>query len=201
MFKIRKQAFNSVVISAKTQEELSESFMRFQEHYESPVWADKIFTIGQFKQWYSKTYGADTYRHDWSGFNFPSCVLKPFRDGLFDPLTKNEKEILNLLRYRTDEFYIIGSNTNKVLKHELCHALYHFNSEYKQSVNEFLEENKQDIKKALDHLSNLGYHKKVLEDEFQAYVLDDDYFEKNDIVISKKIKDKIKQLHKVHSKK
>jgi hypothetical protein len=109
--------------------------------------------------------------------------------------------ILDLLRYRTDDFYIIGSNTNKVLKHELCHALYHFNSEYKQSLNEFLEENKQDIKKAFDHLSNLGYHKKVLEDEFQAYVLDDDYFEKNDIVISKKIKDKIKQLHKVHSKK
>ena len=201
MFHIKKQPFNSVVISTDSQEELSESFMRFQEHYESPVWADKIFTIGQFKQWYSKTYGADTYRHDWIGFNFPSYVLKPFRDGLFDPLTEKEKEILNLLKYRIDEFYIIGCNTDEVLNHELCHALYYFNNDYREGVNKVLKENAQDIKEAFDHLLNLGcYHKKVLADEFQAYILDNDYFKKNDIIISKRVICKIKKLHKLYSK-
>ena len=75
MLKIKKQKHNAVLISADSQEELADSFMRFQEFYENPYWADKIFTVGQVKKWYSEKYGADTYRFDWHGFNFPSCVL------------------------------------------------------------------------------------------------------------------------------
>ena len=195
MLKIKKQPYNSVMISASTQKELAESFMRFQEHYESPYWSDKIFTVGQFKKWYSEKYGGDTYHFDWRGFNFPSYVLKPFREGLFDPLTNNEKKILNFFRYRTDNFYIIGSNTDDVLRHELCHAFYNFNETYRNEVNEFLDNNKNKIKNALNYLLKLGYHKKVLYDEFQAYVLDGDWFETHGTSVPKDIKDKIKSLH------
>lgn len=189
-----------MLISASTQDELSESFLRFQEHYESPFWADKIFTKGQFKQWYSLTYGADTYRSDWSGFNFPSSVLKPFRQGLFDPLTDGEKTILTLLKYRTDDFYIIGSNTDDVLKHELCHALYHFNQQYSDAILELIKNHDKQIKKAFDHLLKLGYHKKVLIDELQAYILDDDYFEKHDIFLPKQLIADVKKLHQKYGK-
>jgi hypothetical protein len=199
MLKIKKQPYNSVMISADNREELAESFLRFQEHYESPFWADKIFTKGQFKQWYSQTYGADTYRLDWSGFNFPSHVLNPFRQGLFDPLTEGEKTILSLLRYRTDDFYIIGSNTNEVLKHELCHALYHHSKEYKSQVNDCIEKNKKQLTKAFNHLLELGYHKKVLYDELQAYILDGDWFKEHEITIPKVLDSKIKELHKKYS--
>ncbi|MEB3209634.1 MAG: hypothetical protein VKK63_12075, partial [Synechococcus sp.] len=85
--KVKKQPFNSVWISADSQEELGNTFIRFQEHYESPKFKEQIFTVGQVRSWYSSTYGANTYEKDWSGYNFPSTVLKPFRDGLFDPLT------------------------------------------------------------------------------------------------------------------
>jgi hypothetical protein len=146
MLKIKKQPYNSVLISASNQQELAESFMRFQEHYESPHWADKIFTIGQFKKWYSEEYGGDTYHIDWRGFNFPSTVLKPFMEGLFDPLTDNEKSILDFFKYRKDNFYIIGSNSDDVLEHELRHAFYNFNINYKNEVNKFIEDNKQKIK-------------------------------------------------------
>jgi hypothetical protein len=196
MLKAKKNKHNSVLISADSVEELADSFMRFQEYYESPFWADKVFTIGQYKQWYSSTYGADTYRFDWRGFNFPSFVLKPFRDGLFDPLTENEKTILNLLRYRIDEFYIIGSNTDDVLGHELCHALYHSNETYRTEINKIIDKHKKDIKKALDFLLKLGYHKKVLYDEFQAYVLENDWFKYHDIEVPSIVKSKILELNK-----
>ena len=195
MLRLKKQPYNAVLISADSREELAESFLRFQEHYESPVWADKIFTKGQYKQWYSQTHGGDTYRLDWSGFNFPSSVLKPFRDGLFDPLTEGEKTILSLLRYRTDDFYIIGSNTDDVLSHELCHALYHSNLKYRKAVDEVIEKNKNNLKKAFDHLLVLGYHKKVIYDEFQAYVLDGDWFKDNNIPVPENVCLKIKQIH------
>jgi hypothetical protein len=200
MLKIKKQLYNSVVISADTQEELANSFMRFQEHYESPYWADKIFTIGQFKRWYSENYGADTYRFDWRGFNFPSCVLIPFKEGLFDPLTDQEKNILDLLKYRTDRFYVIGSNTDDVLSHELCHALYYSNDTYRTEVNKILNKHKKEIKKAFDFLLNLGYHEKVLYDEFQAYILDGDFFKNHNVDVSPLIKSKIVQLYKKMTK-
>lgn len=196
MLRLKKQPYNAVLISADTREELAESFLRFQEHYESPFWADKIFTKGQFKQWYSQTYGADTYRLDWSGFNFPSSVLRPFKDGLFDPLTDGEKTIISLLKYRTDDFYVIGSNTDDVLSHELCHALYHSNADYRESVNQIIDKNKKALTKAFNYLLSLGYHQKVLYDEVQAYVLDGDWFQEHNIFIPEEVYSKIKQFHK-----
>ena len=95
--KIKQQPFSSVWVSADSQEELGNTFIRFQEHYENPHFKNQIFTLGQIRSWYSNTYGADTYQNDWSGFNFPSIILKPFREGLFDPLTDEEKALLNIL--------------------------------------------------------------------------------------------------------
>jgi hypothetical protein len=36
MLKIKKQPYNSVWITADSQKELGETFIRFQEYYESP---------------------------------------------------------------------------------------------------------------------------------------------------------------------
>jgi hypothetical protein len=108
MLKVKKQPYNSVWISADSQEELGNTFIRFQEFYESPNpnFLGKIFTLGMVRQWYSVKYGADTYHHDWTGFNFPSRILLPFKQGLFDPLTNEEIALLNLFKYRQDHFYI-----------------------------------------------------------------------------------------------
>jgi hypothetical protein len=61
MLTIKKQPFNSVWIKASSQKELGNTFIRFQEHYESPNpdFRNKIFTLGQARQWYSITYGGD----------------------------------------------------------------------------------------------------------------------------------------------
>ena len=149
---------------------------RFQEYYESPnpEFKGKIFTLGMVRQWYSIKYGADTYHHDWTGFNFPSKVLIPFKQGLFDPLTTEETELLNLFKYRNDHFYIMGAQNVETLSHELSHALYDSNIKYKTEINKYINKNKKQLEKAKKYILEKGYDQEVINDELQAYITDKD---------------------------
>jgi hypothetical protein len=176
MINCKVQPYKSVWVWADSQEELGLTFMRFQEHYESanPEFRDKIFTLGQLKRWYSETYGANNYHTTWVGFNFPSKVLIPFREGLFDPLTIEEQRLLDLFKYRNDNFYIIGAQNNSTLRHELSHALYASNAKYRDEINTFLNKNKSKLKQTSKYILNKGYCQEVLYDEIQAYITDND---------------------------
>jgi len=176
MINCKQQPYNSVWVWADSQEELGLTFMRFQEHYESsnPLFKGKVFTQGQLKQWYSETYGANNYHSTWVGFNFPSFVLHPFKDGLFDPLTTEETRLLELFRYRKDSFYIIGAQNNSVLRHELAHALYASDSKYRNEIDTFIAKNSKKMKKTFNYIFSKGYCKEVVNDEIQAYITDND---------------------------
>jgi hypothetical protein len=176
MLKIKSQPYNSVWISADSQEELGRTFIRFQEYYESPNpdFRGKIFTLGMVRQWYSVQYGADTYHHDWTGFNFPSRVLLPFKQGLFDPLTSEEIELLNLFKYRHDNFYIMGAQNNATLRHELSHALYDSNEKYRNEIDSYIKKNKRGLAKTRQYILDKGYAEEVINDEIQAYITDND---------------------------
>jgi hypothetical protein len=176
VLKLKKQPYNSIWISADSQKELGETFIRFQEYYESPSrkYRNKIFTLGDIKNYYSLQYGADLYSDLWIGFNFPSSVLIPFKQGLFDPLTSQEKELLGLLKYRHDTFYIIGAQNNSTLRHELSHAMYGYDSRYKNEIDNFISKNKKGFLKVSKHILKRGYDKSVLNDELQAYITDND---------------------------
>lgn len=154
-----------------TQQRLASTFMRFQEHYESPEWRGKVFTVGQYLDWYSQENGGNTYTKDWGGFNIPSYVLLPFIRGSFDPLTDAEQEIVDLFRFRTDKFYIIGTSSDgdgDALDHELCHGLYYTCEEYRQSVDNCL--NDFDLEDIFSFLLEKGYCGEVLQDEAHAYI-------------------------------
>jgi hypothetical protein len=184
MLKLKKQPYNSVWISADTQKELGETFLRFQEYYESPVkrFKNKPFTVGDVKNYYSLQYGADLYSELWIGFNFPSSVLAPFKHGLFDPLTTQEKELLGLLKYRNDNYYIIGAQNNSTLRHELCHAMYGYDIQYRTEIDNLIKKNTKQFNKISQHILKRGYDKTVLNDELQAYITDnDDDFIKNNL--------------------
>lgn len=195
----KKQPFNSVWISADSQEELGNTFIRFQEHYEGPKFRGQIFTVGQVRSWYASTYGTNTYQYDWCGYNFPSIVLKPFRDGLFDPLTIEEQNLIDLLKYRQDSFYIIGAQTDDVLRHELSHALFAYSIKYKTDIELLFHKNKKELKKSIQYILDKGYDKSVINDELQAYITDnDDEFLKSNI--SQNIIDQVNQLYNYHKK-
>jgi len=176
MLKIKSQPYNSVWISADSQEELGNTFIRFQEFYESPNsdFRGKIFTLGMVRQWYSVKYGGDTYHHDWTGFNFPSRILLPFKQGLFDPLTNEEIALLNLFKYRQDHFYIMGAQNEAVLRHELSHALYDSNIKYKTEIDNYITKNNKSLTRAKKYILDKGYAKEVINDELQAYITDND---------------------------
>lgn len=176
MLNCKRQPYNSVWVWADSQDELGLTFMRFQEHYESasPDFRNKVFTQGQLKRWYSEEYGSNSYHTHWVGFNFPSNVLIPFKEGLFDPLTIEEQRLLELFRYRSDNFYIIGAQSGATLRHELSHALYASNPKYKNEIDKFLLKNKSKIKNTLKYIKDKGYCDEVLFDEIQAYITDND---------------------------
>ena len=135
---------------------------------------DGTITLGQLRHWYSETYGANDYHLTWVGFNFPSKVLIPFKEGLFDPLTPEENKLLELFRYRKDNFYIIGAQNNATLRHELAHALYSSNEKYRTDIDNFLKKHTTKLKKLRNILLKKGYCKEVLNDEIQAYITDND---------------------------
>jgi len=171
---IKKITSNIIHVNFDTQEELTRTFCRFQEHYESPEFAGKIFTIGQYREWYSEIYGGWTYYTDWNGFNIPDIVFEPFRKGLFDPLTKEEQKLLDLFKHRTGRFYVIGTHTSKqdeAMDHEICHALYYLDEEYKVAVNNVIEINPSNaLNKLEEWLIKKGYAGSFLSDEVQAYL-------------------------------
>lgn len=158
------------------QYELAMSFLRFQEHYESPEFKDKVFTLGQYREWYKTTrsHGEFSYPKDWNGFNIPGYIFKPFTNGLFDPLTAEEQELIfTLIRNKVDldsNFYLIGTHGGAidVLDHEICHALYYTNPKYKSKMDNLMGQ--YDLSKLHNTLMDMGYHKDLCKDEAQAYI-------------------------------
>src|SRR5262245_26903475 len=79
----------------ETQYELASTFLRFQEHYESPKFRKKIFSLEEFMDWYGQeNKGKFSYFKDWAGFNIPSTEFEPFLEGKFDPLLEKEKRLM-----------------------------------------------------------------------------------------------------------
>jgi len=162
------------LIESGNRQDLAETFMRFQEYYESPVFRGRAFSRDEFEAWYASENGAFTYCQDWSGFNIPSWVLEPFKNGDFDPLTKKEKKLINLFKNVPDDFYIIGATSQDedcpdTIKHEFTHGAFSTCAEYRNDVVRYLNDHGPSmIKKALRDMS---YGDNVLDDEANAYLL------------------------------
>ncbi len=165
-----------------TQKGLTSTFLRFQEFYESPEFKGKIFTLEEYKSWYianskkGKETGEFTYYTDWSGFNIPSKILEPFYDGKFDPLSREEKGLLDLFKSkRNSRFYVIGTfgGSKKSLMHEIAHGLFYLNldhrSKIKHLLNKIPSKEKNKINKILSESG--GYHEDVWDDETQAHLI------------------------------
>lgn len=178
-FKVKELIPQVYHLEFKTQKDLTSTLLRFQEHYESPKFRKKIFSFKEFISWYKLTRnGKFTYFLDWSGFNFPSSVLKPFKDGRFGKLSKREQLVLDQFNNNSNKFYIIATYKSKnykndleVKKHELAHSLFYLNKKYQKKVLNILS--KVNIKPIHKYLKKIGYHQSVWTDESHAYLLTD----------------------------
>jgi hypothetical protein len=162
-----------------TQKDVASTFLRFQEHYESPEFMGKIFSLEEFKEWYvqnspkGKETGEFTYYSDWNGFNIPSSVLRLFYQGKFDPLSEQERKFLERFKDEPEPFYVIGvhKSTKKLkasLQHEVAHGLFFTDEHYRNEVLRLLTQfDTEPIREELR--SKAGYHEQVLDDEVHAY--------------------------------
>ncbi len=166
------------------QEDLAFTFLRFQEHYESPVFQGKIFGMDEYRKWYvanspeGRKNGRFTYDEDWEGFNVPSHVFEPFYGGEFNPLSQREIGLLDALKSRRgNRFYVIGTlgDDYGTDKHEIAHGLFYTNPEYHEEVMQTLDSLSLNLKQGvLNYLkASAGYHPSVHTDEMHAYLLTD----------------------------
>ncbi|OKO83940.1 ABC transporter ATP-binding protein [Bradyrhizobium sp. NAS96.2] len=171
--RIRKHkiAGDIYLLQFETQYELASSFLRLQEHYESPHFHGRIFSLEQYMDWYANRHGNFTYYQDWSGFNLPSTALQPFYEGKFDPLSEKEKRLLALFRRLRKPFYIIGiyGHGASSLRHELAHALYFVDHAYRDRVRRAIDG--YSTKKLERTIAEAGYARHVIPDELQAYLI------------------------------
>jgi hypothetical protein len=128
-----------------------------------------VFTLEDYMDWYATQFGAFTYFEDWTGFNVPSTAFAPFYAGRFDPLLRKERRLLGLFKKVSPPFYVIGLYRQDDLVHELAHALFFMNRTYRRAVLAAMRE--YDTRAVARHLSSLGYHDRVLDDEVQAYLI------------------------------
>lgn len=196
-YKIKEIKPKIFLISCDNQYDLAMLFLRYQEYYESsnPKFRGKKFLIFDYMEWYSKNiskHKSFTYANDWAGFNIPSFVLKRFFATHLvscpkDFLNNYDKYMCNIYdkcssKYG-DKYYLIGANDNKTIKHELSHAYFYLNEEYKNESEELVDFYliESFIIKFIKHLKKMGYTKQVFIDEIVAYMSTGvpDYFNLN----------------------
>jgi hypothetical protein len=156
----------------KTQYELTATFLRVQEYYESPRFHGRIFSLEQYMDWYAARHGNFTYYQDWSGFNVPSTAFQPFYEGKFDPLSEKEKQLLRLFKELRERFYVIGiydADAKGSLTHELAHALFFIDASYRQAVLKSMRG--YNTATLARQIAEAGYAKHVIPDEIQAYIV------------------------------
>lgn len=177
------------MVSMNSQEILGRTFMRLQEHYESPYEdiKNKIFTRDYFKKIYKDRRGASefTYCEDWAGYNIPDYIVKHFVDGEFNPLLECETKLINNFRKLVNtgtKFYVIGVvlKDQVTIKHELSHGLWYTNKKYKEVQRKALKPLSQEIRNKINkYIMKFGYCEEVLEDETVAYLLANSYWIKD----------------------
>ena len=171
---------------------LGSSFMRLQEHYESPDETLRGHPFRELAAYHALTarvektkYGTgfDFYLH-WPGFNLPSRVLEAARRGSCGDLRPMEEALLSLVKEAceaagcalTRPYYLIGAcadNDVETVRHEMAHGLWSTNAAYQEEVLCCLDEiAAADQAIMREELMRSGYCgvDAIIRDEMQAYM-------------------------------
>lgn len=158
-------------------------FLRVQEFYESKniKFRGKKFSFWDYKEWYSSIKGGKfTYTDDWGGFNVPfeTAVKCMSISKIETPYDREMKKILKLVgkNKAKGKCYLIGVERLKsdTFKHEMAHAMYHTNKEYRRKMDSITKLiKKKPFTKIKQQLKKDGYCDKVIMDEIQAYLSTD----------------------------
>lgn len=181
-FKVSQPIPNCLLLSFDKQKHLALTFCRVQEFYESPKKElnGKYFSFNEFVDIIMDDEGYIDYFNFWTGFNIPGNVFEKWKEIIGDkPLSDYECDLWSIINFSNidkNNYYIIGAlkKDKDVIKHEIAHALYYMNADYKSEMDmlteSFLKENKKEFNKFVKELKKLGYCEYVTNDEIQAYM-------------------------------
>lgn len=189
----------------KKKKDLASTFLRIQEFYESPKFQNKKITLDTFYSYYKKfKKGKFSYLTDWGGFNLPDYAFKKFIK-VNPELSVRESQLFNEIK-DLKKFYVIGTFGSKrtndykgTLDHELAHAFYYMNKDYKKQILYLLKD--KDLSRLNNYFKSLGYNKKVFKDESHAYLISDfKELVRDDIISEKDFKSVFNKIKKVFNK-
>ena len=176
--KVSQPMADCVLLQYKTVPDLVRSFFRLAEYYEGNRYnkRNKQVTLVDFlDQWMDRDGDVDYFKF-WDGFNITDKAFKSWLKSA-QPLSNAEQVTVDAIQQATKgmkKFSIIGvgSNDADTLKHELFHAKYYLDADFKSSVDQLLKDHESDpaikaIKKIL--IDKLDYVDHV-EEEIGAYL-------------------------------
>lgn len=173
-----------VHLRCSTQYELTSTFMRVQEFYESPFLEIRgnVFTTEQFMDVYANNNdGEMSYFTDWSGFNIPGDIVEEFFRKFRYVLTPKELNLERIIdeNRQTTRYYLIGSYGEKelnrfdqfVIDHERAHAMFWLDQDYRDEMTRLVNRIRPSLRRELNRkLLERGYTAAVFDDEIQAYM-------------------------------
>ncbi len=169
---------NLFLYSFPNQYELTSTFIRLQEFYESQYKEIKgqFFTVEKYMDRYTKDQKDNkfTYFEDWNGFNIPGNIMNRFYHIFGSDMSKKEYDIFDALGHMGNEkYYVIGvvdKDDDNTIEHEVAHALYYLNKDYRKEISKLIKNMPIPLRsQAEKHLKSIGYCKTVIKDELQAY--------------------------------
>lgn len=180
---VREITENVFLVEADSQYEITSTFMRLEEFYESPFKEirRKFFTHEQFMDLYARENGKFSYFEDWAGFNVPCDAynnwVKVFSK---KDLSEKEKTLIKLINSvkNNNKFCIVGTCKDKnnqdyarIFDHELSHAWFYLDIEYKREMLRLVRSLKKISRQQItNQLTEDGYSKNCFEDEIIAYL-------------------------------
>ena len=176
--KVSQPIADCVLLQYKTVPDLVRSFFRLAEYYEGNRYSkrNKQVTLVDFlDQWMDRDGDVDYFKF-WDGFNITDKAFKSWLKSA-QPLSAAEQVTVDAIQQAIKgmkKFSIIGVGNNDAdtLKHELFHAKYYLDADFKSSVDQLLKDHESDpaikaIKKVL--INKLDYVDHV-EEEIGAYL-------------------------------
>jgi hypothetical protein len=153
-------------------------FCRAQEFYESPnpKFKNSSFSMWDYFRWYSKSNsGCFSYVKEFVGFNLPLVVAKKCyqMNGSETPYDDEMMGVIDELFVNGERQYLIGVDglENPTFYHELAHALYYTDVEYRRLMNKITKTiSKENMASFRRNLYSVGYCSNVVKDEIQAYM-------------------------------
>jgi hypothetical protein len=171
---------NCILFEFNTQKELALAFCRVEEYYEgNPKVNGKYLTLEEFIDAFTDNDGKINYFNYWTGFNIPGIYFSGWFKQKASDKTKWETALAEEVGKKIDftkPYYVIGGKKGdmNVIDHELAHALYFMNSEYRLEMVDltyrFYKQHRKDYVKVVNNLKKMGYGKNVIKDEVQAYM-------------------------------